>query len=87
MAEEPEYDEVIAWIVKAWGELGTCRQIGMAVGPIPWTAIEKWCEFHEFDRAEAMQIMWIIAKLDSDRAEAEAAKRRLEALGAGRGSA
>lgn len=76
-----------SWCIRAWDDLGTCRGIGMAVGSIPWTAVEKWCEFHEFDREQAMQIMWIINKLEGDRIEAEAAKRRLEALAGGRGSA
>lgn len=87
MAEEPEYDEVIAWCVRAWDRLGSERQIGMAVGPIPWRAVRDWCEFHQFDYAETMQIDYVINKLDNDRMEAEAAKRRLVALSAPRGSA
>lgn len=78
---------MVNWCVKAWDELGTCRGIGMAVGAIPCTETIKWCEFHRFDYEQTVQIMWVIAKLDSDRAEAEAARRRLDALGGGRGQA
>lgn len=30
----------------AFHELSTCRQIGMALGPIPWTAIDRYAERH-----------------------------------------
>lgn len=29
---------------RAFWELTSCRQYGMGVGPIPWTAIKEWCE-------------------------------------------
>jgi hypothetical protein len=78
---------MVVWCVRAWDKLGTCRGIGMAVGPIPVTDTIEWCKFHRFDYELSMLIMDVIAKLDSDRAEAEAAKRRLEALSGARGQA
>ena len=66
--------------MNAWHDLNTCRAIGMAVGPIPWTAIVAWCEFHELDRDAAMQLIHVIRKLDNDRAEREASERALKNL-------
>lgn len=36
--------EVLAWgwLWEAYLDLSTCRSIGMAVGPIPWTAIHLY---------------------------------------------
>ena len=51
----------------------------MAMGPIPWTAIVAWCEFHELDRDASVALVQVIRQLDHERAEAEAARQRLEA--------
>ena len=32
------------WIMRAYSDLSTCRPIGMGVGPIPWTAVDTYCE-------------------------------------------
>jgi hypothetical protein len=71
--------------VHAWHELSTCRGIGMAMGPIPWTAIVTWCEFHsdELDRDAAVQLIHVIRQLDNDRAEREAAKQALAKMTGG----
>lgn len=38
-AAEPEREAAVAVCLRAWADLSTCRGIGMAAGPIPWTAI------------------------------------------------
>ena len=48
------------------------------MGPIPWTAIVAWCEFHELDRESSVTLVQVIRQLDNERAEAEAARQRLE---------
>lgn len=63
--------------IAAWHDLGTCRMIGMAVGPIPWTAIVTWCDFHELDRESAMILIHVIRQLDNERAEREASRQAL----------
>lgn len=35
--------------LNAFYELSTCRQIGMSLGPIPWTAIIEFAEFSGLD--------------------------------------
>jgi hypothetical protein len=47
-----------------FAELTTCRQIGMGVGPIPWTAIQKYIEVSEFDDEEAYEFHEIIRHMD-----------------------
>lgn len=85
LVDEPPRDYAMNLCIQAWGDLNTCRTIGMVAGPIPWTAIAKWCEWHaeELDRSAAMTLIHVIRQLDIDRAEREAAKRAIDAaLGA-----
>lgn len=50
----------------------------MGIGPVPFTAINEWCDRKGLDD-EAREIMsFVIRKLDNDRAEAEAAKAEIE---------
>lgn len=34
----------LAIVWSAFWELNSCRQAGMTLGPIPWTAIDRWAE-------------------------------------------
>jgi energy-converting hydrogenase Eha subunit B len=78
MASAPESDYAVMRVKQAWDDLSTCRSIGMVVGPIPYTAIVTWCDVNGLD-PEAMRIMThVIRVLDIDRAEREAAKRKIE---------
>lgn len=77
-ATEPPRDFAVARCVEAWCDLSTTRGIGMATGPIPWTAIVRWCEFHELDREATMIVVHVIRTLDVDRAEDEQARRAVE---------
>lgn len=77
-AKEPPLDYAMARCLDAWQDLSTCRPIGMAVGPIPWTAIVAWCEFHELDREITAVVVHVIRTLDIQRAVAERAKQALK---------
>lgn len=72
---------MIDLVITAWRELDTCRQIGMDVGPIPWTATRDWCEFHELGRSATIQIQAAVRFLDIERAQREASKRALAGAG------
>ena len=80
-AEEPELDHAAAICINAWHELGSCRGIGMALGPIPVTAIYAWCEAEGFDHESTMILKRVILQLDAERATAEAAARTLANAG------
>lgn len=78
LALEPPRDYAVVRCVEAWCDLTTTRGIGMAVGPIPWDKIVKWCEFHGLDHEGTKIMIQVIRKLDVDRANAAAAKANLE---------
>lgn len=46
MDEEPPIDDGMRVLMRGFSDLSTERQIGMGVGPIPWSAMLKWCEVH-----------------------------------------
>lgn len=65
----PAVDEGLAWMWEAWVALQTCRPIGMAMGPIPWTAIHEYAVAYgvtEFGRFEycmrALDREWFVAQ-------------------------
>jgi len=53
----------------------------MAAGAIPWDVIVDWAKFERLDREFAVMLIYVIRTLDNDRAEAQAAKARLNAAG------
>ena len=83
-ARRPEVDFAVARCLAAWGDLSTCRAVGMAMGPIPWTAIVAWCEFHDLDYDTAVLVIDVIRMVDRDRAEAAESKRRIDELRGGK---
>lgn len=83
-APEPEMSEVDMFLVRCWGDVGTCRQLGMAVGPIPWTAVAQWCAHYELDRDATQVVIGVVQYLDGRRAEREAAQRELANMRGGK---
>jgi hypothetical protein len=83
--QEPERDYAVATCIGAWFDLSTARAIGMAAGPIPWSAIVQWCQFHQLDREASMILIHVIRQVDNERAEAAEARRKLEEMSRGRG--
>ncbi|HEU4727689.1 MAG TPA: hypothetical protein VFT22_07365 [Kofleriaceae bacterium] len=86
LAQEPPRDYAVHRCVQAWSDLSTCRAIGMTVGPVPWTAIVAWCDFHGLDHEATELMIYVIRALDNERAEEAALEARQKAaLGSGRG--
>ncbi|TMQ02172.1 MAG: hypothetical protein E6J91_53375 [Deltaproteobacteria bacterium] len=81
---EPELHLAAAICIRAWHDLGTCRGVGMALGPIPVTAIFAWCELEGFDREATMILRDVVRTADNERAEREASRQRLKNLTGGR---
>lgn len=54
--DPPQINSALALIIQDFNELSTERQIGMAVGPIPRSAIDRWTEGWPQDDAEAFLI-------------------------------
>lgn len=62
------------WIWEAFFELGTCRSIGMAIGPIPWTAIRDYRIDHDMDVEESYILSNCIRAMDRKWLELNAKK-------------
>jgi len=61
--EAPEVRHDLAFFWSAFHALSSCRNFGMSVGPIPWTAIAEYAGFHNvFDFEEFEEI---IRRMDS----------------------
>lgn len=72
-------DSAVAMCIDAWADLNTCRPSGMALGPIPFTAILTWAEFPgQLDHDLTMLLLAVIRILDRDLLEREASKRTLK---------
>lgn len=52
------------WLWEAFVELTSCRQMGMSVGPIPWTAIQKYAEAHQLTDGETWLLHGVVQHLD-----------------------
>jgi hypothetical protein len=51
---EPELMPGLEIFLQAFWDLSTCRQMGMGLGPIPWTSVQEYCTINggseEFNR-------------------------------------
>lgn len=50
--------------MEAFADLSTCRDLGMGVGPIPWTAIDRYAERAELTRPAGRVLATCIRALD-----------------------
>lgn len=49
---------------EAFTELSTCRQQGMGLGPIPWTAIDQYALRHGFEGDGFQYLVRMVRALD-----------------------
>jgi hypothetical protein len=62
----PELQEGLAIYLVAFYDLDTCRAVGMSSeGPIPWTAIQQWCQAMHLGPEETEDVHSIIRHLDN----------------------
>jgi len=40
------------WYMDSFSELSTCRSFGFSTGPIPWTALNEYCELEEIEERD-----------------------------------
>lgn len=64
-------------------ELDSCRQIGLAKGQIPFTAIVQYCEFYGFDQELAYDFCAIIRAVDNQLLNYEAEQADKKKLAGG----
>lgn len=53
------------WIWEGFIELGSCRNIGMALGPIPWTAIQMYMDVNSYDIDDREMFFYCIRCMDN----------------------
>lgn len=63
--EEDERPNVrgLEYYLEAFAELGTCRQIGSGIGPIPFTSILEYAAFYNVEDFE--EFIYLIRQMDS----------------------
>jgi hypothetical protein len=60
----------------AFRELGTCRQLGMGVGPIPFTAIVHYSTLYDVDDFE--EFLFLIRQMDNCFLDLESKRQKSE---------
>lgn len=65
IANAPELDLGLDLYFNAFMDLTTCRQLGMAEGPIPWTAIRHYCDEHDLDGEQRDDLFFHVRELDN----------------------
>jgi hypothetical protein len=62
--DEPELCESGAFLLRAFDKLTTCRETGFGVGPIPWTAVDRYAERMGLDPEMTNVLEDVILALD-----------------------
>lgn len=78
VARAPEIEPRFGYYWSAYQELGTERQQGMSLGPIPNSAIQEWCVDEELDPLEADAFHYIIRTIDNHQRARAAEKMEKE---------
>ncbi len=61
----PELEPGLVFYWYAFWELSTDRQIGMSEGPIPWSSMHRWCQYHEILGDEFDRFVIMIKHMDA----------------------
>lgn len=78
IADAPKIEDRFRFYQDAYQELGTERQHGMSLGPIPGSAIRDWCVDHELDPLETDAFKYVIRAVDNHERAAHAQKQQDE---------
>jgi len=62
--DAPELMPGLQLYTRAFRELSTCRQIGMGIGPIPWTAVNDWINQNDLTQDQAETLRHHIQAMD-----------------------
>jgi hypothetical protein len=65
LANAPEVRDGLQLFYLAFLELTTCRGLGYAsAGPVPWMAVDRYCERHEITGEQCEDMHYFVAKMD-----------------------
>lgn len=62
----PELYEGLAFYYRAFLDLSTCREIGMAEGPIPWNALDTYASRYGLIGEERERFFTLMRALDGE---------------------
>jgi hypothetical protein len=48
----------------AYMDLDSCRSVGFAEGPIPWTAVQLWAQVHDLDKDTTAALHHHVREMD-----------------------
>ena len=63
--DQPELEICDDFWIDAFYSLSTCRNSGMGLGGIPWTAIREYAEYYLLDDSTSENLFIIIKSLDN----------------------
>ena len=77
----PLNDIYLSGVMEMFDLLSSCRQVGMGVGPIPWTAIDRAAERYRYATGsqEYETFVYLIVQLDQEYLEHQAAEEKQRA--------
>jgi len=64
-AEKPALNTGLEIYYEAFNALSTCRQIGMGIGPIPWTAVRQYAEDLGMEGISRDRLFTLVSEMDS----------------------
>lgn len=64
IANAPTLELGLELYFHAFLDLQSCRQIGMAEGTIPWTAIKEWGVFNRLDDEQMEDLFFLVRQMD-----------------------
>lgn len=66
IAEAPELYLGLDFFYEAFLELNSCRFLGMSEGPIPWTALNTYCEVYEITDEQKLDFFYLLRAIDNE---------------------
>lgn len=64
IADAPELWPGLEVYFEAWMQMDSCRQVGMSIGPIPWTAIEQYAKAMDLDDQQTARMHRLLRAMD-----------------------
>lgn len=56
----------LEWFYDAFTDLSSTRPVGMGVGHIPWTAIDRWAVRNEVDGEDFDDLVYMMREMDAE---------------------
>ena len=79
IANAPQLLPGLDFFYIAFLELSTCRDVGMGLGPIPWTAMNAYAERYGLEDDDFAEFTWLLKRLDATYLQQQDEKRKAEA--------